>query len=63
MFSQLEEEVCYVRWEGFWTVPVKNSDGGVGMNDGIPKMNFGRREVKDRRYAKGNEAEGLKVRE
>ena len=63
MFSQLEEEICYVGGEGFWAVPIKNSDGGASVNDRVPKMNLGRGEVKDRGDAKGNEAKGLEMRE
>ena len=54
MFSQLEEEVCYVGGEGFWTVPIKNGNGGTGVNNRIPKMNFGRREVENRGNTEGN---------
>ena len=63
MLSQLEEEIGYVRREGFWTVPVKNSDGGAGVNNGIPKVDLGRREVKDRGDTKDNKTKGLKMRE
>ena len=47
MFSQLKEEVGYVRREDFGTIPVKNSDSGTSMDDGIPKLDFGRGEVKN----------------
>ena len=33
------------------------------MNDRVPKMDFGRREVEDWGDAKGNEAKGLKMGE
>ena len=61
MFSQLEEEVGYVRREGFWTIPIKNSNSGAGVNDRIPEMNFGRREVKYGRDAEGDETKGLEM--
>ena len=47
MFTQLEKEVGYVRREGFWAIPVEDSDSGTGVNNRIPKVNFGRREVKN----------------
>ena len=61
MFPQLKEEICNVGGKGFWTIPVKDCNGGASVNDRVPKMNFGRREVKDRRDAKGDEAKGLEV--
>ena len=63
MFSQLEEEIGYVRREGFWAIPIKNSDGGASVNYRIPKVNFGRREVENRGDAEGDETKGLEVRE
>ena len=54
MFSQLEEEVGYVRWKDFWAIPIKNGDSGTGVNNGVPKMNFGRREVEDWGDAEGD---------
>ena len=63
MFTQLEKEVSYVRREGFWAVPIENSDGGASVNNRIPKMDFGRREVEHWGDAKGDEAKGLKMRE
>ena len=62
MFSQLEEEVCYVGRKRFWAIPIKNGDGGAGVNNRIPKMDFWRREVEDGGDTKGNEIKGLKVR-
>ena len=53
MLSQLEEEICYIGREGFWTIPVKDSDGGAGMNVRVPKMNFGRWEAEDWGDAEG----------
>ena len=61
MLSQLGDEICYVGREGFQTIPVEDSNGGAGVNNRIPKMNFGRREIKDGGDAEGNEAKGLKV--
>ena len=61
MLSQLEEEIGYVRGERFWTIPIKNGNSGTGVNDRIPKMDFGRREVKNGRDAEGDEAKGLEV--
>ena len=61
MFSQLEEKVGDVGREGFGAVPVEYSDGGTGVNNRIPKMHFGGREVKDRGDAEGDEAKGLEV--
>ena len=63
MFSQLKEEICNVGGEGFWTIPVKDYNGRTSVNDRIPKVNFGRREVEYGGDAEGNETEGLKVRE
>ena len=63
MFSQLKEEFGYIGGKGFWAVPVENGDGGASMNNGVPKMYFGRGEVKDRGDPEGNEAEGLEMRE
>ena len=54
MFSQLEEKLCDVGREGFWAVPVKDSNGGASMNDRVPEMNFGRREVENGGDAEGN---------
>ena len=51
MFSQLEEEICYVGRKGSRTIPVKDSDSGASVNNRIPKMNFGRGEVEDRRVS------------
>ena len=45
MFSQLKEEICYVGGKGFWAIPIKYGDSGAGVNDRIPKMNFGGWEV------------------
>ena len=50
----MKEEICNVGGERFWAIPIKDSNGGTGVNNRIPKMNFGRREVEDRRDAKGN---------
>ena len=50
----MEEEVCYVRREDFWAIPVKDGDGGTSVNNRIPKMNFGRGEIEDWGDAKGN---------
>ena len=47
MFSQLEEELCYIGREGFWAIPIKNGDSGASMNNGISKVDFGGRKVKD----------------
>ena len=47
MFSQLEEEISYVRGKGFWAIPVEDGDSRASMDDGIPKMDFGRGEVKN----------------
>ena len=47
MFSQLEKEICYVGREDFWTIPIKNGDSRASMNNRIPKVDFGGREVKD----------------
>ena len=63
MFPQLEKEVGYVRREGLWAVPIKNSDGGTGVNNRVPKVDFGRREVENRGDAKGDKAKGLKMGE
>ena len=63
MLSQLEEEICYVRRESFWAIPVKDSNGGTSVNNRVPKVDFGRREVKHRGDAKRYQTEGLKVRE
>ena len=57
----MKEEVCNVGGKGFWTIPIKDSNGGTGVNNRIPKMNFGRREVKDRGDAEGDETKGLEV--
>ena len=54
MFSQLEEEISYVGGEGFRAILMKDSDGGAGVDNGIPKVDFGGREVKYWGYAKGN---------
>ena len=40
MFSQLEEKICYVGRERFWTILIKYSDGGASVNNRIPKVNF-----------------------
>ena len=58
----MEEEICYVGRKGFWAIPIENSDGGAGMDDGIPKVNFGRREIKDWGDTKGDQTKGLEVR-
>ena len=63
MLSQLEEEIGYVRRESFWAIPIKNSDGGTGVNYGIPKVSFGRREVEDQGDAEGDKTEGLEMRD
>ena len=63
MFSQLEEEIGYVRREGFWAIPIKNSDDGTSVDYGVPKVNFGRREVENGGDAEGDETKGLEVRE
>ena len=58
----MKEEICNVGGKGFWTIPIKDCNGGASVNDRIPKMHFGRGEVKDGRDAEGNEAKGLEVR-
>ena len=63
MFPQLKEKFCYVGGKGFWTIPIEDGDGGTSVGDRIPKVNLGGREVEDRRDAKGNETEGLEMRE
>ena len=63
MLSQLKEEVGNVGREGFWTIPVENSNGGTGVDNGIPKVNFGSGKVKDRGDTKCYQTEGLKMRE
>ena len=63
MFSQLKEEVCNVGGDGFWAIPIKDGKGGASVNDRIPKVNFGRREVKNGGDTEGNETKGLEVRE
>ena len=63
MFPQLEEEICNVGGKSVWAVPVKDSNGGASVDDGVPKVNFRRGEVKDGGNTEGNEAKGLKVRE
>ena len=62
MFSQLEEEVCYVGRKGFWTIPIKDGNGGASVNDRVTKVNFGGRKVKDRGDTESDETEGLEVR-
>ena len=54
MFSQLKEKIGYVRGERFRAVPIKDSNGGASMNDRVPEMNFGRREVENGGDAEGN---------
>ena len=61
MFPQLEEKFCNVGGEGFGAIPVKNGNGGTSVNDRIPKMNFGRREVKNWGDAEGDKIKGLEV--
>ena len=63
MFPQLEEEIRNVGRKGFWAVPVKDSNGGASVDDGVPKVNFRRREVENGGNAEGNETKGLEVRE
>ena len=63
MLPQLKEEVCNVGGEGFRAIPVKDCNGGTGVDDGVPKVNLGGREVENGRNIEGNEAKGLKVRE
>ena len=63
MFSQLEEKVCDIGGEGFWTIPVKDGNGWASVNDRVPKMNFRGSEIKYGGDAKGDEAKGLEVRE
>ena len=63
MFSQLKEEVGNIGGEGFRTIPVKNCNGRTSVDNGIPKVNFGRGEVENGGNAEGNEAKGLEVRE
>ena len=53
MLSQLKEEISYVGRKGFWTVPVKNGDCGTSVNNGVPKMDFGGREVENWGDTKG----------
>ena len=57
----MKEEICNVGRKDFWTIPIKDCNGGTGVNDRIPKMNFGRREIKNGRDTKGDEAKGLEV--
>ena len=59
----MEEEICNVGREGFGTIPIEDSNGGTSMSDGIPKVNFGRREIKNRGDAECKETKGLEVRE
>ena len=63
MLSQLEEEVCYVRRERLWTIPIKDGNTRASVNNRIPKVNFRRREVEYGGDAEGDETEWLKVRE
>ena len=63
MFPQLKEEVCDVGGKGFWAIPEKNGDRGTSVNNRIPEVDFGRREIKYGGDAEGNETEGLEVRE
>ena len=63
MFSQLKEEICDVGGKGFWAIPIKDCDRRTSVDNGIPKVNFGRREVKNGGDAEGDETKGLKVRE
>ena len=63
MFSQLEEEIRNVGRKGFWAVPVENGIGGTSVNYRVPKMNFGRREIKNWGNTEGYQAEGLEMRE
>ena len=63
MFSQLKEEVGYVGREVFWAIPIKNSNSGTGVNNRVPEMNFGGREVEYRGDTEGDQTKGLKVRE
>ena len=63
MFSQLKEKICNVGGEGFWAIPVKDGNGGTSVNNRVPKVNFGRREIKNGGDAEGKEAKGLEVRE
>ena len=62
MFTQLKKEVGYVGGEGFWAIPVEDSDGGTSVNNRIPEMDFGGREIKYWGDAKGDKAKGLKMR-
>ena len=57
----MEEEFCNVGGEGFWTIPIKNGNGGTSVNDRIPKMNFRRGEVKNGGDAEADETKGLEV--
>ena len=50
----MKQKVCYIGRKGFWTVPVEDHNGGTSVNNRIPKVNFRRREVKDRGDAKGD---------
>ena len=59
----MEEEVCNVGREGFWTIPIKNGNGGISVDDGVPKVNLRRGKVENRGNTEGNEAKGLEVRE
>ena len=58
----MKKEICYVGGEGLWAIPIKYGNGGTGMNDGVSKMNFRGGEIKDWGDAKGDKAEGLKMR-
>ena len=42
---------------------MENGNSGASVDNGIPKMDFRRREIKDWRNAEGYQAKGLKVRE
>ena len=59
----MKEEVCNIGGKGFWTIPIKDCNGRASVNDRIPKMNFGGREVKNGRNAEGDETKGLEMRE
>ena len=63
MFSQLKKKIGNIGWEGFWAVPVKDGNRWASVDNGIPKVNFGRGEVENRGDAEGNEAKGLEMRE
>ena len=61
MLSQLEEEIGYVGRKSFWAIPIENCNSRAGVNDRIPKVYFGRREVKNGGNTESDETQRLKV--